>query len=101
MAVILRVGMVLSWAVAQIGGLHSIGVFVLLVGAFLPIMDFFITNVALSSIDVLLYALASELELVIGGYGVVYATLLILNSRLNNHFGHHHLFLNTLIGFMI
>jgi hypothetical protein len=55
--------------VALSGGLHPVGVFVLLAGAFLPIMDFFITNVALPSIDVSLHASASELELVIGFNG--------------------------------
>jgi hypothetical protein len=56
-------------AVALSGGLHPVGVFFLLAGAFLPIMDFFITNVALPSIDVSLHASASELELVIGFNG--------------------------------
>jgi hypothetical protein len=43
--------------------LHPIGVFLLLAGAFLPIMDFFITNVALSSINASLHASSSALEL--------------------------------------
>ena len=34
-------------ATALAGGLHPFGVFILLAGAFMPIMDFFITNVAL------------------------------------------------------
>ncbi len=38
-------------ATALAGGLHPFGVFILLAGAFMPIMDFFITNVALPSID--------------------------------------------------
>ncbi|XER99991.1 hypothetical protein HEP87_57645 [Streptomyces sp. S1D4-11] len=65
-------------ATARAGGLHPVGVFILLAGAFLPIMDFFITNVALPSIDASLHASASSLELVIAGYGVAYATLLVL-----------------------
>ena len=65
-------------AVALSGGLHPVGVFFLLAGAFLPIMDFFITNVALPSIDASLHASASSLELVIAGYGVAYAALLVL-----------------------
>ena len=56
-------------AVALSGGLHQVGMFFLLAGAFLPIMDFFITNVALPSIDASLHASAGELELVIAGYG--------------------------------
>lgn len=87
-------------AVAQAGGLHPAGVFFLLAGAFLPIMDFFITNVALPSIDASLHASASELELVIAGYGVAYAALLVLGGRLGDRFGRHRVFLGALIGFV-
>jgi hypothetical protein len=41
-------------AMAKAGGLHPFGVLVLLAGAFLPIADFFIVNVALPTIDKLL-----------------------------------------------
>ncbi len=87
-------------AVALAGGLHPAGVFFLLAGAFLPIMDFFITNVALPSIDASLHASASELELVIAGYGVAYAALLVLGGRLGDRFGRHRLFLGALVGFV-
>ncbi|MGW1343418.1 MFS transporter [Kribbella sp. NPDC002412] len=88
-------------AVALSGGLHPVGVFFLLAGAFLPIMDFFITNVALPSIDASLHASASELELVIAGYGVAYAALLVLGGRLGDRFGRHRLFLGALVGFIV
>ena len=68
--------------VARAGGLHPAGEFILLAGAFLPIMDFFITNVALPSIDASLHASSGALELVIAGYGVAYAALLVLGGRL-------------------
>jgi MFS family permease len=87
-------------AVALSGGLHPVGVVFLLAGAFLPIMDFFITNVALPSIDASLQASASELELVIAGYGVAYAALLVLGGRLGDRFGRHRLFLGALAGFI-
>ncbi|WP_328994211.1 MFS transporter [Kribbella sp. NBC_01245] len=88
-------------AVALAGGLHPAGVFFLLAGAFLPIMDFFITNVALPSIDASLHASASELELVIAGYGVAYAALLVLGGRLGDRFGRHRVFLGALAGFVV
>ncbi|TDO46422.1 EmrB/QacA subfamily drug resistance transporter [Kribbella sp. VKM Ac-2527] len=75
-------------------------VFILLAGAFLPIMDFFITNVALPSIDNSLHASASELELVIAGYGVAYAALLVLGGRLGDRYGRRRVFLGALIGFV-
>ncbi|MEJ3744950.1 MFS transporter [Actinomycetes bacterium KLBMP 9797] len=88
-------------AVALSGGLHPVGVFVLLAGAFLPIMDFFITNVALPSIDASLHASASALELIIAGYGVAYAALLVLGGRLGDRYGRRRLFLGALVGFVV
>jgi EmrB/QacA subfamily drug resistance transporter len=88
-------------AIARSGGLHPLGVFILLAGAFLPIMDFFITNVALPSIDASLHASASSLELVIAGYGVAYAALLVLGGRLGDRYGRHRLFSFALVGFVM
>ena len=88
-------------ATARTGGLHPFGVFVLLAGAFMPIMDFFITNVALPSIDATLHASAAELELVIAGYGVAYAALLVLGGRLGDRYGRRGVFLAALVGFVI
>jgi EmrB/QacA subfamily drug resistance transporter len=87
--------------VARAGGLHPAGEFILLAGAFLPIMDFFITNVALPSIDASLHASSGALELVIAGYGVAYAALLVLGGRLGDRFGRHKLFLGSLVGFVV
>jgi MFS family permease len=87
-------------AVARAGGLHPVGVFFLLAGAFLPIMDFFITNVALPSIDASLHASTSSLELVIAGYGVAYAALLVLGGRLGDRYGRHRVLLVALVGFV-
>src|SRR2546427_759458 len=81
--------------------LHASGVLVLLAGAFLPITDFFITNVALPSIDASLHASASSLELVIAGYGVAYAAMLVLGGRLGDRYGRRHVFLGALVGFIL
>ncbi|MFD3500547.1 MFS transporter [Streptomyces sp. NPDC058678] len=88
-------------AAARAGGLHPAGILILLAGAFLPIMDFFITNVALPSIDASLHASASSLELVIAGYGVAYATLLVLGGRLGDRYGRRRVFLGALVGFVL
>ena len=88
-------------ASALAGGLHPLGVFVLLAGAFMPIMDFFITNVALPSIDATLHASAPELELVIAGYGVAYAALLVLGGRMGDRYGRRRIFLGALVGFVL
>ncbi|MFI2127302.1 MFS transporter [Streptomyces sp. NPDC020299] len=64
-------------------------------------MDFFITNVALPSIDSSLHASAASLQLVIAGYGVAYAALLVLGGRLGDRYGRHRLFLAALVGFIL
>jgi len=86
---------------ALAGGLHPIGVFILLAGAFMPIMDFFITNVAVPSIRGSLHASGAELELVIAGYGVAYAALLVLGGRLGDRYGRRPVFLGGLVGFTL
>ncbi|MGN6761568.1 MAG: MFS transporter [Leifsonia sp.] len=97
----LRTSRASASATARVGGLHPLGVLTLLVGAFLPIMDFFITNVALPSIDASLHSTPASLELVIAGYGVAYASLLVLGGRLGDRFGRRRLFLASLIGFVV
>jgi len=86
---------------ARAGGLHPIGLFVLLGGAFLPIADFFIVNVALPTIGTTLHAPPAALELVVAVYGVAYAALLVLGGRLGDRFGRHRLFGIGLVGFIL
>jgi EmrB/QacA subfamily drug resistance transporter len=88
-------------ATAKAGGLHPLGVLVLLAGAFLPIADFFIVNVALPTIDRTMHASAPTLELIVAGYGIAYAAVLVLGGRLGDRYGRHRLFLGGLIGFML
>lgn len=66
---------------------------VLLVGAFLPPLDFFIVNVALPSIQGSLNTSAAELQLVISGYAAAYAVFLITGGRLGDLFGRRRIFL--------
>ena len=72
---------------------------VLLVGAFLPPLDFFIVNVALPSIQGSLHASAAELQLVISGYASAYAVFLITGGRLGDLFGRRKIFLVGISGF--
>ncbi|WP_256252047.1 MFS transporter [Streptomyces sp. yr375] len=75
------------------------GLFTVLLGAALPLIDFFIVNVALPSMGRDLAASDSVLELVVAGYGVAYAVLLVLGGRLGDLFGRRRLFLVGMAAF--
>ncbi|MEF3110727.1 MFS transporter [Raoultella sp. WB_B2P2-3] len=72
---------------------------VLLVGAFLPPLDFFIVNVALPSIQGELGTSASAEQFVISSYAGFYAVTLITGGRLGDLFGRGRMFFTGLIGF--
>src|ERR1051326_2068207 len=60
---------------------------VLLEGAFMVVLDFFIVNVALPSIATELHAGESSLEWVVAGYGLTFAAFLIAAGRLGDELG--------------
>ncbi len=72
---------------------------ILLVGAFLPPLDFFIVNVALPSIRSDLKASGSILQLVISGYATAYAVMLITGGRLGDLYGRRLAFIVGMLGF--
>ncbi|NUS73275.1 MAG: MFS transporter [Corynebacteriales bacterium] len=73
----------------------------LLIGAFLPMLDAFIVNVALTSIGSSLHASSAALELTVAGYGLAYACTLVAGGRLGDKFGRRRLFLIGMAGFTI
>lgn len=79
--------------------LSGLGLFTVLLGAALPLIDFFIVNVALPSIEHDLAAGPALLELVVGGYGVAYAVLLVLGGRVGDSLGRRRLFLVGMAAF--
>jgi MFS family permease len=64
----------------------------LLAGVFLGTLDTAIANVAAPSIRSTLHATNAELQLVIAGYVVAYASLLIVSARLGDEYGYPRLF---------
>lgn len=72
---------------------------VLLVGAFLPPLDFFIVNVALPSIREDFQASASTMQLIISGYATSYAVMLITGGRLGDLYGRRNVFLSGMAAF--
>ncbi|MGW1199004.1 MFS transporter [Streptomyces sp. NPDC002536] len=79
--------------------LSPLGLLTVLLGAALPMVDAFIVNVALPTIDRDLHAGPALLEMVVGGYGVAYAVLLVLGGRLGDMFGRRRLFLWGVVSF--
>ncbi|MEV3972470.1 MFS transporter [Streptomyces sp. NPDC050698] len=86
-------------AAAASPSLGALGLFTVLLAAALPLIDFFIVNVALPTIGTDLAASESVLELVVAGYGVSYAVLLVLGGRLGDLFGRRRLFLAGMAAF--
>ncbi|MGV2196673.1 MFS transporter [Agrobacterium vitis] len=72
---------------------------ILLVGAFLPPLDFFIVNVALPSIREDLQASASTMQLIISGYATSYAVMLITGGRMGDLYGRRNVFLSGMAAF--
>jgi len=74
---------------------------VLLLGAFLPMLDFFIVNLALPTIDATLHASGPMLELIVAGYGTAYAVSLVVGGRLGDAIGRRRMFLIGMAGFTL
>jgi MFS family permease len=74
---------------------------ILLLGAFLPILDAFIVNIALATIGRTLDAGPAELELTVSGYGVAYACTLVAGGRLGDRFGRRRLLLIGMAAFTV
>lgn len=65
---------------------------VLMAGTFLIVLDFFIVNVALPSIQVGLHAGTGAIEWVIVGYGLAFSVFLITSGRVGDRIGRRRLF---------
>src|SRR6202047_4554697 len=74
---------------------------IILVGPLLGVIDFFIANIAVSSIRLALGASFSEIELVIAGYGLAYAVCLVTGGRLGDIFGRKMTFILGMAGFTL
>jgi MFS family permease len=74
---------------------------VLLIGAFLPPLDFCIVNLALPAIREGLRASGGQLQLVISCYASAYAVFLITGGRLGDLFGRKSMFMAGIAGFIL
>lgn len=65
---------------------------VLMAGTFVIVLDFFIVNVALPSIQSELHATATTIEWVVVGYGLTFAACLIMGGQLGDRIGRRRTF---------
>ena len=74
---------------------------VILCGTFVYVLDFFIVNVALPSIQRSLGASPAAIEWVVAGYGLTSAAFLVTGGRLGDHYGRRRVFCVGLCGFTV
>jgi EmrB/QacA subfamily drug resistance transporter len=74
---------------------------VLMTGTFMIVLDFFIVNVALPSIQARLHASAAATEWVVAGYGLTFAVFLITAGRLADRYGRRSVFCAGLALFVL
>ena len=74
---------------------------VVLAGTFMVVLDFFIVNVAVPSIQTDLHASAGSIEWVVAGYALTSAVFLITSGRLGDRFGRRRVFVIGLALFTI
>lgn len=72
---------------------------ILLIGSFLSPLDFFIVNLALPSIRGSLGAGPAVAQMVISGYAIAFAVLLVTSGRLGDLYGRKRFFIGGLLGF--
>lgn len=74
---------------------------IILTGQFMALLDVFIVNVAAPTIRTDLHASGAGIQLVIAGYTIAYAVLLITGARLGDLLGHRRLFMTGLALFTL
>ena len=74
---------------------------VILCGTFVYVLDFFIVNVALPSIQRSLAASPAAIEWVVAGYGLTSAAFLVTGGRLGDYYGRRRMFCAGLAAFTV
>ncbi|MFE3190639.1 MFS transporter [Nocardia sp. NPDC059240] len=74
---------------------------VILLGQFMAVLDASIVNVAIPSIRNSLHATGSGLQLIVSGYVIAYAVLLVTGARLGDRFGQRSMFIAGLTVFTV
>ena len=80
---------------------HTPIIIVLLIGAFLPPLDFYIVNLALPAIGNGLRTTGGQLQLIVSCYASAYAVFLITGGRLGDLYGRKRMFMTGMAGFIV
>ncbi|RMI32726.1 MFS transporter [Nocardia stercoris] len=74
---------------------------VILTGQFMSVMDSSIVNVAIPAMRSSLHANGSELQLIVSGYVIAYAVLLVTGARLGDKFGQRTMYVAGIAAFTL
>jgi len=74
---------------------------VVLAGTFMVVLDFFIVNVALASVQSDLHASSGAIEWIVAGYALTSAIFLIIGARLGDRYGRRRMFCSGLALFTL
>ena len=72
---------------------------VLLLGQFMCVIDVLVVNVTMPSIATSLHASGASLQLIVGGYTIAYAMLLITGARIGDRYGRRRTYLAGVLVF--
>jgi EmrB/QacA subfamily drug resistance transporter len=86
---------------AELRSSRRLAMAVLLMGAFLPPLDFYVVNLALPAIREGLRTTGSELQLIISSYASAYAVFLITGGRLGDLYGRKRMFMTGMACFTL
>jgi EmrB/QacA subfamily drug resistance transporter len=88
-------------SVAESLPLSPLALMTVLLGVLLPMVDFFIVNVALPTMATDLKASSATLELVVSGYATTYAVFLVIGGRLGDARGRRRVFVAGIAAFTV
>src|SRR5215510_4284311 len=74
----------------RVAGLPTL--LVVLAGTFMVVLDFFIVNVAIPSMQADLHAGASSVEMIVAGYALALASGMVVSGRLGDVYGSRRMF---------
>jgi EmrB/QacA subfamily drug resistance transporter len=80
---------------------NTLALIVLLTGAFLSPLDYFIVNLALPAIRTGLHASSADLQLIVSVYTSAFAVLLVTGGRLGDLLGRKKMFMAGMAGFVV